>query len=729
LVNLEPLAVRPWTRTDNVQLVSEQSFGGRLHGVTSLAACHLLCSMCVIPICAQGDAIIENKDIPNIIVTEKYLVESDELVSSKIALPASDVPLSAERLNSNTIERSGFRTLGPLLQASTSAVANPASGGAFNEILLRGFGNAPVFRNGLNDSAGTLPIRSLANVESIEVLKGPYGALYGPGEPGGSINFVTKSPQSDPSTEMTASFGSYDDLTFQLDSTGPLLDSGDLNYRFIAQREESDTFRDFGDQQRWFVNPMLAWQPREDLRFDATFEYIHDNRRVDTGIVAFDNAIRLNANRFLGEPATDPANVDGYTLQLSSDYQLRNDWQVNFDLHVQRTLYKGAGVEPDALEATDTTLLLNRFATQFVEASEVLIAQAELSGVGNYWNMPHHLLFGTSATGVNEDNEFFGSDPDADPFAINPFSPIYGQLRPSLELERDSSEHTRQVSLYAQDLLEIGTHWRLLLGLRYDHIEQSGSDAASSSRFNRTSDELSPRVGLVFKPTLNWSWFASFSTSIEPNVGLQPDGSGLAPTKSKSVELGVKWKSDRYPVSSDAAIFGMRQTNVTTDAPGDPGFELQTGEQESIGTDVEVKFDPTSWLSLRGHYNFVDAQILNDVVVSNGTTPLNVAKHQVGALSLITTSLVTPDDLSISLALNYLSERQGSLEPDELNLRLAGYFKGDVFISWRYSKQLRLEFGVESFTDKNYIQGSQADGLHLFPGNPVRFRGQINLSF
>ena len=92
-------------------------------------------------------------------------------------------------------------------------------------------------------------------------------------------------------------------------------------------------------------------------------------------------------------------------------------------------------------------------------------------------------------------------------------------------------------------------------------------------------------------------------------------------------------------------------------------------------------------------------------------------------------SLFTPHDLSISLALNYLSEHQGSLEPDELNLRLPGYFTGDVFISWRYSKQLRLECGVENFTDKNCIQASQADGLHLFPGNPLHIRGQINLSF
>jgi outer membrane receptor for ferric coprogen and ferric-rhodotorulic acid len=177
---------------------------------------------------------------------------------------------------------------------------------------------------------------------------------------------------------MAVGFGSYDALTLQLDSTGPLVARKDLNYRFIAQREESDTFRNFAKHQRWFVNPMLAWQPRENLSFDATFEYIHHKRRVDTGIVAINNSVRLNENRFLGEPATAPDTVDGYTLQLSSDYQLRDNWEVNVDVRAQRTLCKGLGVEPDGTVTRGATTILNRFATQFTQASEVLIAQAEM---------------------------------------------------------------------------------------------------------------------------------------------------------------------------------------------------------------------------------------------------------------------------------------------------------------------------------------------------------------
>ncbi len=132
---------------------------------------------------------------------------------------------------------------------------------------------------------------------------------------------------------------------------------------------------------------------------------------------------------------------------------------------------------------------------------------------------------------------------------------------------------------------------------------------------------------------------------------------------------------------------------------------------------------------MTARYSFIEAQIINDPVISNGTTPLNVAKHQMGALAFIRSSILNPDDLSIGMSLNYLSDRQGSLEPTELDLKLPDYFRGDVFISWTHSRALWLDFGIENFTDENYIRGSQSDGLHLTPGTPLTVRGRITWSF
>ena len=395
--------------------------------VEKFVASAIICSALASPTVSGADELTIDEDIPNVLVTEKRIYPRDELLGSKIPLPSSDIPLSAERLDADTIERMGFTSLGPLLQAATSAAALPADGGAFNDILLRGFAGTPIYRNGINDSIGDMPVRSLANIAHIEVLKGPYGALYGPGEPGGSVNFVTKRPDPEPATDLSVGFGSYGEFVLELDSTGPLARTAKLNYRFIARREQADSFRNFVKRDRLFVNPMIVWHVKPDLRFDAAFEYISDERLLDTGVIASDGVFPLPSDRFLGEPSSGPAQIDGYTFQVSMLYQLHPDWALDFSVHGQKTQFRGSTIEPDELTRESGSLILNRSATRLAEESRVLIAQAELSGVQILRDIPHHLLVGMSATGVNEDNAFLTSEVEDNPFSINPFTPIYGR--------------------------------------------------------------------------------------------------------------------------------------------------------------------------------------------------------------------------------------------------------------------------------------------------------------
>jgi len=667
--------------------------------------------------------------IPNVLVTDKRANTADHILASKIALPAFDLPLSAERIDTATIEQTGFRGLESLLQATTSVTTQGADGNAFNDFLLRGFANTPVYRNGINDSLGDRPARSLANIDYIEVVKGPYGALYGPGEPGGSINVVTKRPRSELATEVQLGFGSYSDMMIGVDTTGPVAGAGDLDFRLIAQTNQGDTFRDFVTDEQVFVNPMLSWRATPAVQIDAAFEYVANDRRFDNGLPAIDGALTLPSSRFLGEPDAGPGRIDSYTFQLTTLIDLARRWQLELSVNGQRADVTGESVEPDELVRERNRVLLERSATRSAQDSRALVAQAEVDGIAVYRGLAHHLLFGASATGLNEDATFDASDPDDDPYAIDVFRPRYGAPRPPTAAERASREQTRQYSLYAQDLLAIGTRWRVLLGVRFDHIRQNGSDAVALTRFDRALNEVSLRTGLVYRPHETLSLFASYSESIDPNEGLRPDGSGLDPTDSKALETGLKWRSARYPVAVDASVFAIRQTNVTTEAPGDPGFELQTGKQESIGADVEFRARAAPWLSLTTRYSYVDAQILDDTLIPNGTTPLNVGRHQLSFLGLANGSWRRPRDLSLGVALNYVSERQGSLEPDELSLRLPGYVRADVFASWRPCARLRFDFRVENLADERYVRGSQSDALHLMPGLPRTFRGELTLSF
>ena len=113
--------------------------------------------------------------------------------------------------------------------------------------LVNGFSSSRGY-NGLRDSAGTA---------SVEVLKGPASALYGRGEPGGTVNITTKKPRFEPSYELDVSIASHETYRTALDLTGPI--SENLAYRLNGAYEKGDSFRDTVETERSFLSPSFIW--------------------------------------------------------------------------------------------------------------------------------------------------------------------------------------------------------------------------------------------------------------------------------------------------------------------------------------------------------------------------------------------------------------------------------------------------------------------------------------
>lgn len=160
---------------------------------------------------------------------------------------------------------------------------------------MRGFERARVLRDGFrlspSDSFGNTGILTLpetANLERIEVLKGPASILYGEIQPGGVINLVTKKPTSEPFFEGELQLGSRDFLRPRIDVSDALTADKRLRYRLNALLQRDDGFRNFDrDIERQFIAPVVTWNisDRTDLTLDL--EYLHDERPYDTGLLAF----------------------------------------------------------------------------------------------------------------------------------------------------------------------------------------------------------------------------------------------------------------------------------------------------------------------------------------------------------------------------------------------------------------------------------------------------------
>ena len=135
----------------------------------------------------------------------------------------TEIPQSIDLIDSETLEENNLVRLNDALDLNASVARQNTLGGLWDSFAIRGFAgdeNIPTgyLVNGFNGGRGFGGERDTAGIERIEVLKGPAAALLGRGEPGGTVNLVTKQAQiGDTFGTVSAQFGSFDRLRSEAD--------------------------------------------------------------------------------------------------------------------------------------------------------------------------------------------------------------------------------------------------------------------------------------------------------------------------------------------------------------------------------------------------------------------------------------------------------------------------------------------------------------------------------
>ena len=202
----------------------------------------------------------------------KSYVLQNASTGTKTNTPVMDTPLNVQSVSQKVLQDQQTTTLSTALQnfsgvsvadGSTISVAGTGSSGIF----VRGFATSTYYRDGFRLDSGTgsdiISTRQLANIASVEVLKGPGAILYGLSEPGGVINITTKEPLDTPYYAVQQQFGSLADYRTTIDATGPLNADKSLLYRMNMSYENNGapfgSFVDLTHSQSFFVAPVVKW--------------------------------------------------------------------------------------------------------------------------------------------------------------------------------------------------------------------------------------------------------------------------------------------------------------------------------------------------------------------------------------------------------------------------------------------------------------------------------------
>ncbi|QWE96821.1 TonB-dependent receptor [Cupriavidus sp. EM10] len=242
---------------------------------------------------------------------------------TKTDTPLRDIPAAVTVIPEEVLREQGAIDMTYALQNSAGVQAQLAGGYGFaNNYTIRGLAMR-FLRDGYPDGPSQNGYyRTMYDVDRIEVLKGPGSALYGSGQPGGTVNIATKQPQPKFGAEIGAFEGSFGTWGTYVDVGGPV--SSQVNARLIADYEKSDGYRGLGRDIRE-VSPSFSWA--YDTNKTLTVDYDHR----DISIVPDNYGIVFNNQ---GKIAGAPRDARYYspfndTRQLIDRVTVSHDWRID----------------------------------------------------------------------------------------------------------------------------------------------------------------------------------------------------------------------------------------------------------------------------------------------------------------------------------------------------------------------------------------------------------------
>jgi len=271
-----------------------------------------------------------DSDIERISVYEKQnrVVMSSGL-ATKSDMSLMETPAPVVIIDRELIESQGVDSLQDLVRNVSGLTQAGNNYGIGDNLVIRGL-DANYTYDGMYGGAGLgntfNPTRSLTNVESVEVLKGPATGLYGIGSAGGVINLIEKKPEFEEKHKIAAELGQWDSYSLSFDSTNAITD--DLAYRVMAKTASSDGFRDLKeDRDEIYTSLKYVLNDRQNIMLSAA--YIKDEIAVDSighpiRIYNAETANGLSAGEVTGADLVNDPTGSGVQLSDAQRDQLAN---------------------------------------------------------------------------------------------------------------------------------------------------------------------------------------------------------------------------------------------------------------------------------------------------------------------------------------------------------------------------------------------------------------------
>ncbi|ALH96281.1 TonB-dependent receptor [Acinetobacter equi] len=672
----------------------------------------------------------------------KTYVDYKQASVTRNDLDKVDIPQTIDTIDVSKYKIYGENDLSVMLQGTPGVSTSYDMRG--DGIMLRGFSadTGDIYRDGVRESGQIR--RSTANVERIEILKGPASVLYGRSAGGGVINMVTKYANFDSNSTVGAYVGSYQNVGGTIDINRVL--SNNWAVRLVGEKSDTNSFRSGIGSNEQMISPSLTFRS-DDEKLIWTTEYTYDklNRVPDRGPSYENLPIGTSINMGFAQ-ANDYVNDILKTTRTDVKYEFAPNWKFhwslshrvadqNFDhfylgslckrdepIQGRNGCYKGYIKQSYYWQQTSNKTTANTF---------------DITGEFYTQAIRHNLLIGLDWSYEQREPKLSNKNTDG--------SPIYGFVHP-LTGQRFSNRGTGHVitthnynegtnyGLFLQDLMSFNDQYKLMLGLRYDSYSAKTTNRLESSTLYSQSTKvkdqsISPNIGLIWQPIESQNIYASYSKSFVPfggNMGVNAvsanedlEAFNKQPQYLDQYEIGVKSEWLDSKLTTQLSAYNINKHNIRGHENPDDNTSpmIIIGEHQSKGIEFSFLGQVLNNVYIRGGYGYTDAKILKNHRDSSleGNRLRNVAKNT-GNLFV---RYLPHERVYAEIGTTYM----GSFYTSDQNLiKMPNWTRLDAAIGYK-DPQWGATFAITNVANKKYWRSSS------MPGTPRNYLFRVNYFF
>lgn len=649
--------------------------------------------------------------------------------ATKTDTPLVDVPQSITVVTEATIDDQAMQGMADVVRYVPGVQMAQGEGHRDAPILRGNTSTADFFVNGMRDDVQYF--RDLYNVERVEVLKGPSGMIFGRGGTGGLINRVTKQADWTEARELSVTLGSWNQRRVTGDFGHALSESA--AFRVTGLFEDSESFRDRVEVQRWAVNPTLTFRANEATTFEFGYEHFEDDRVTDRGVPSqlplSGVPLDVDASTFFGSPEFSPAwaRVDAVSAVV------RHDFGGGVEL-INQTRYADydklySNVYPGAYTAATGRVSVSGYNN--LTARKNLINQTDVTFSARTGVVEHELLVGAEFSRQETDNfrqtgYFTNVGPNTTSDFVTLSNPIYTGPVIFRQSATDADNHgvARTAAVYVQDQITFSPAWQAVVGVRYDRFDVDLLNRRTGVTLTSSDDLVSPRAGVIYKPMDNMSIYANYSVAYVPRAGeqlasLTPSNRTLDPEKFTNREVGLKWDFlDR--LAATAAIYQLDRTNVAITDPNNPAQSLLVDGQRVKGVELGLQGHLTDAWQVMAGYAYQDGEVQTPGV-QNG--------NRLGQVPENSLSIWNRYDFNAQWGFGLGAIYQGDVFVSTDNaVVLPNFTRFDAAVFYTLNDSLRVQLNIENLLDEEYYASAHSNN-NITPGSPRAFRLGLNLRF